>query len=70
MAKPKAKVSKSKSREIAIVVSKVKDYVKSKGCMTSADAVPALSDKIYCLIDMAIARTKANGRQTIKPQDL
>ncbi len=63
-------MAKPSKKEIAVVVSKVKDYVKSKGCMTSSEAIPALSDKIYCLIDKAIERTKANGRQTIKPQDL
>lgn len=57
-------------KEVLVVVSKVKDYVKSKGMMTSAEAVPALSEKVYCLIDEAIKRTKENGRQTIKPQDL
>lgn len=63
-------MAKPSKKEIAVVVSKVKDYVKSKGCMTAADAIPVLSDKIYCIIDKAIERTKANGRQTIKPQDL
>lgn len=57
-------------KETLVVVSKVKDYVKSKGMMTSSEAVPALSDKVYALIDEAIKRTKENGRQTIKPQDL
>lgn len=57
-------------KDVLVVVSKVKDYVKSKGMMTSAEAVPALSDKVYALIDEAIKRTKENGRQTIKPQDL
>lgn len=63
-------MAKSGKKEIAVVVSKVKDYVKSKGCMTSSEAIPTLSDKIYCIIDKAIERTKANGRQTIKSQDL
>jgi histone H3/H4 len=57
-------------KETLVVVSKVKEYVKSKGMMTSAEAVPALSDKVYALIDEAIKRTKDNGRQTIKAQDL
>jgi len=57
-------------KELLVVVSKVKDYVKSKGFMTSADAVPALSEAVYKMIDKAIERTKENGRQTIKPQDV
>ncbi len=57
-------------KEVLVVVSKVKDYVKSKGFMTSAEAIPALSDLVYDLLDKAMERTKENGRQTIKPQDL
>lgn len=57
-------------KEVLVVVSKVKDYVKGKGYMTSADAIPALSEAVYQMIDKAIERTKENGRQTIKPQDI
>ncbi|RKY07748.1 MAG: DUF1931 domain-containing protein [Planctomycetota bacterium] len=38
--------------------------------MTSSDAVAALSDEVYAMLDDAIARTKANKRSTVKPQDL
>jgi hypothetical protein len=38
--------------------------------MTSSDVVGALSDKVYEILDEAIARTKANRRSTVKPQDL
>lgn len=57
-------------KDTLVVVSKVKDYIKSKGCMTSGEAIPTLSDKVYALIDEAIKRTQENGRQTVKPQDL
>lgn len=60
----------AKKKEALIVASKVKAYVKSKKMMTSADALVALSDKVYCLLDAAIVRTKANRRSTLKPQDL
>lgn len=59
-----------KKRESLIVASKVKAYIKSKKMMTSSDALAALSEKVYCLLDSAAARTKANRRTTIKPQDL
>ncbi|MHC5100415.1 MAG: hypothetical protein ACYSOG_01105, partial [Planctomycetota bacterium] len=68
-AKKKAKAKASK-KEVLVVASKVKAYVKGKKMMTSADAVAALSDKVYALLDDAIARTKANRRSTVKPQDL
>ena len=61
---------KATKKEILVVASKVKAYVKSKKMMTSADTVVALSDKVYALLDDAIARTKANRRSTVKPQDI
>jgi hypothetical protein len=60
----------AKKKEPLVVASKIKTYIKSKGMMTSADAVGALSDAVYGLIDAAICRTKANKRSTVKPQDL
>jgi histone H3/H4 len=60
----------AKKRDSVVVASKVKAYIKSKKMMTSADALEALSEKIYCLLDKATERTKANRRSTVKPQDL
>ena len=60
----------AKKKESLIVASKVKAYVKSKKMMTSSDALGALSDAVYSMLDAAIARTKANRRSTVKPQDL
>jgi len=60
----------AKKKEALIVASKVKAYIKSKKMMTSSDALGALSDEVYCLLDKAIDRTKANRRSTVKPQDL
>ena len=60
----------AKKKEVMVVASKVKAYVKSKKMMTSADAVAALSDQVHAILDAAIVRTKANKRSTVKPQDL
>ena len=72
MAKKKAKkkAAKKSSKEVLVVASKVKAYVKSKKMMTSSDAIGALSDKVYAMLDDAIERTQANRRSTVKPQDL
>ena len=79
MAKKKAakkKVAKKKAakkaacRESLVVASKVKAYIKSKKMMTSSDSLCALSCQVYDMLDAAIARTKANKRSTVKPQDL
>ena len=59
-----------KQRDMLVVASKVKAYIKSKKMMTSSDALTALSDKVYCILDCATARTKANRRSTVKAQDL
>ncbi|MFA5239645.1 MAG: hypothetical protein WC476_08080 [Phycisphaerae bacterium] len=60
----------AKKKESLVVASKIKAYIKSKGMMTSADAIEAISDGVYCMLDKAAVRTKANRRSTVKPQDL
>ncbi len=57
-------------KEVLVVASKVKSYIRGKRMMCSADAIGALSDKVYCILDAGIARTKGNKRSTVKPQDL
>ncbi len=57
-------------KEVMVVASKVKAYIKNKNMMTSSDAITALSDKVCAILDDAISRTKANRRSTVKPQDL
>ncbi|MHC4426074.1 MAG: hypothetical protein ACYSYV_08265 [Planctomycetota bacterium] len=57
-------------KESLVVASKVKAYIKSKKMMTSSDALEAISDKVYGMLDDATARTKANRRSTVKAQDL
>jgi hypothetical protein len=57
-------------KDSLIVASKVKAYVKSKKMMTASDSLEAISDRVYCMLDKAMERTKANRRSTVKPQDL
>ncbi|MEE9514789.1 MAG: hypothetical protein V3V54_02040 [Candidatus Brocadiales bacterium] len=58
------------SGEILVVGSKVKEYIKRNGCMTSGELIGALSCKVECLLDSAIERTKANKRKTVGPNDV
>ncbi len=60
----------AKTKESLVVASKVKAYVKSKQLKSSSDMIGALSDKIYCMLDAAVERTKANRRSTVKAHDL
>ncbi len=57
-------------KEVLVVASKVKNYIKAKKCHTSADTITALSDMIEKMLDAAVKRTTANRRSTVKPQDL
>ncbi len=59
-----------KGKEILVVGSKVKAFLKSKGVKTAGDTVEAVSDKVYCILDKAVDRTKANKRATVRPCDL
>jgi len=74
VAKKKAvkKVAKKKAapRESLIVASKVKAYIKENDKMTASESLEAISTKVYEMLDAAIARTEANRRSTVKPQDL
>jgi len=66
----KKKAAKASKKEALVVASKVKAYIKSKGNMTASETLGALNDKVYCMLDEAVARTAANRRSTVKPQDL
>ena len=57
-------------KEILVVVSKIKEYIKSKKMMTSGDLAAGLSTEVYDLMDKAIKRFKANKRSTVRSDDL
>ena len=65
MAKKKAKkkvtkkkaVKGSSKKEVLVVASKIKAYIRSKGMMCSSDAIQAMSDCVYCCLDKAMARS-------------
>lgn len=59
----------SEEKEQLVVASKTRAYIKSQGCMVSADAVEQLNKKVYELIDAAVQRTKDNKRSTLRPHD-
>ena len=66
----KAKAPKKAAKEMLVVTSKVKAYIKSKGMMSSSETAGALNDSLYAILDAACKRTEANRRSTVKPQDL
>jgi len=60
----------AKKKESLVVASKIKAYIKSKKMMTSSEALVAVSDAVYGMLDAAAARAKANRRTTIKAHDV
>ena len=60
---------KGGKKEILVVASKVRDYVKNSGCNTSGEFISELSDVVHCIIDKAIGRAQDNGRKTVQAKD-
>ena len=53
-------------KEILVVASKIKKYVRSvAGMSTSANVLPKLSDAIRSLCDQAIENARADGRKPV-----
>lgn len=57
-------------KERLIVASKIKEYIRSKGCQTSADAVDAVNAAVHKMLDGAVKRAQSNKRATVRPYDL
>lgn len=58
------------AEETLVIQSKVKDYIKKKGCQTSATAIDALSQRVANLLNDACERAKSNNRSTVKDRDI
>ncbi len=62
---------KSLPRDILIVASKLKTYIRARGDMnTAADVMEALSDRMRALCDAAIDRARRDGRKTVLARDV
>ena len=60
----------SSEKEILVVVSKLKQYIRSVSGMNTAGSVaPVLSDTIRNLCDQAIEKAKSDGRKTVMDRD-
>ena len=61
-----------KGAEPLYVKSKVREYIKGKGCNTSSGVLDgdALNSIIMGLLDKAVRRAKGNNRKTVKARDL
>lgn len=56
--------------EVLLVVSKLKNYIRSRAEMNTASSVaPALSEIVRKLCDKAIENAKKDGRKTVMDRD-
>ncbi len=65
-----AKKANKKERDVLVVASKIREYIKSKKCNTSGEFIGELSNTVYDLIDKAINRAQGNNRKTIQARDV
>lgn len=65
-------MAKKGKAEPLFVKSKVREFIKGKGCNTSSGILDGdgLNEIIMGLLDKAAARAQANGRKTVKARDL
>lgn len=61
----------SEEKEVLIVVSKLKNYIRAQSGMNTAGGVAgALSDHLRHLCDQAIENARKDGRKTVMDRDL
>jgi len=71
VAAPAATADDDLPRDILIVVSKLKKYIKARSGMNTSDtAMPVFSDYVRKLADMAIRNAGEDGRRTVLDRDL
>lgn len=63
------KAAKSASVQV-VLASRIKELARGGNVRVSGDFVDAANKAVVDLIKAAISRAKANGRQTIRPQDI
>jgi len=57
-------------KDVLVVGTKVKNYMRDKGVKSSGDLVEAVSARVYQMLDAAVERCKENKRSTVRPCDL
>ena len=60
----------STARESLVVGSKVRAHIRAKEAKMAGEVLDALNNKVYCLLDKAVERAKANKRTTVRAADL
>jgi hypothetical protein len=70
VASPAPPPGKNLEKEVLVVVSKLKAYVRARGDMNTSDSVAELlSERLRTLCDEAIRRARKEGRKTLMDRD-
>jgi histone H3/H4 len=65
------RMSNEVPKEVLVVVSKVKAYIRASSGMNTSDAVTeALSELVRGACEQAVAKAKADGRKTVMARDI
>jgi histone H3/H4 len=63
-------IGDTSSKDILIVVSKMKDYIqKTAGLNTSGTVASVISDRVRALCDEAVRNATSDGRKTVMDRD-
>jgi len=57
-------------KEVLIIKTHVKKYLKSKGCWTKPETFRAINDALIEMLDKAVIRTKLSRMRTICPKHI
>lgn len=68
--KKSAPVAAKKVKEMLLVQSKVKEYVRSLDKQCGSDLVEVLNERVAELLERAARRAEANGRRTARACDV
>lgn len=53
-----------------VVASKLKELVKKHNMMMAGDLAEGMSAQLEDMVEQAVSRAKANGRKTVRKEDL
>lgn len=70
MAAKKKTTPKKEPREMVLVQSKVKTFVRGYEVNVAGDLADELNEQVHLLLEKAVARCVANGRKTVRGSDL
>lgn len=68
--KKAAVVAAKKPKEMLLVQSKVKEYIRAQDKQCASDLIEALNDRVAQILDEAVKRAAENGRKPARSYDV